>query len=38
MNWTGKSTSDHSILNDFKVADVTEMNHLVDWLRGLELG
>ncbi len=36
VNWTGKNISDHSIFNDFKVADATEMNHLADWLRGLD--
>ncbi len=34
VNWTAKTSTDHSILNDFKVADTGEMNHLVDWLRG----
>ena len=36
VNWTTKTTSHHSILDDFKVATADEMGHLRDWLRGLD--
>ena len=36
VNWATKTTSHHSILDDFKVATATEMGHFRDWLRGLD--
>ena len=37
VDWAAKSSTHHSIFHDFKVADATEMNHFVDWLRGGDL-
>jgi type IV pilus assembly protein PilY1 len=33
-DWDAKVATHHSIYSDFRVADLNEMNHLVDWLRG----